>query len=789
MFLSYLKIAARHLWKNKLYTFINIAGLGIGLACALFILIWVQDELSYDRFHENLDTLFRLEQDQNYSGDIYHVNVTPHPVGPGIVDEFPEVVNACRMNYMGKLPIRFGDSHFQASARLVDPSFFQLFTFPLKQGDPAAVLDDPHSAVITEKLADTYFKDVSPIGQTIRVSNRLDFQITGVMADLPSHSSIQGEMFLPFELTRELGYYNESWGSNSIITFLQTVENPNTAELDQKITELINERKGGDSTTTYMLAPLERLHLHSHFGFGNDPGMVLYVYVFSLIGLFVLLIASINFMNLATARSVKRALEIGIRKVLGATREKLAFQFLGEALLTTAAALIFALLLLELLKSPFQMVTGKSISIGLLLNFRFISGLLVITLITGLSAGSFPSFYLSALQPIIVLKGGLGSGSGKILLRKILVIFQFTLSVFLIIGTIIVYQQLDFMRSKSMGYDHENLIYLTLYETENNEFDLLKKALITDTHVVGVTGSNHPPTNIGSNSGGSDWPGKDPEKHVLIGMNAVDHDFTDVMGIQILAGRGFHPSFGTDLSTDSTANFLVNEEVVKLIGHENVIGMQFDFVGVTGQIVGVMKNFHFKPVDTVIEPLAIYVDPPQLNFMEIRLASGDLSESLEAVSDIWKQLQPGLPFDPHFIDEELEGRYEAEQDLGILIAWFAAVALLIACLGLIGLATFSAQQRMREIGIRKVLGAGVPAIVTMLCTEFMWLILAANLIAWLPAYIVLNSWLQDYGYHINLGVFPFIMAIASSILITLLTVGVQAARTALLNPSTTLHYQ
>ncbi len=789
MFFSYLKTAARHLWKNKFYSFINVMGLTIGLICALFILYWVQDELSYDRFHENLDGLYRLEQDQNYSGDIYHVNVTPHPAGPGLAEELPEILMSCRLTGMGRVPFRYQDQIFEGRITLVDSTFFKMFSFPLLQGNPDQILKDPLTVVFTRTFAEKHFPDVNPVGQVVNVYNQLDMTVAGIVEDFPKNSSIQSEVLIPFYLLKDIGFYSDSWGNNSIITFCMTVPGVDIPALNKKITQVFKEKKDDDGSTKYMLAPLAGMHLHSHFGFGTDPGYIKYVIIFSIIGGFVLLIACINFMNLATARSVKRAREIGVRKVLGATRQKLAGQFMGEAFLTTLTALILAVVLVLVLRDGFQMLTGKEVDLSMVLKGQFLGGLILLVLITTFVSGAFPALYLSALRPVMVLKGGKGRMNTRANLRKTLVVFQFALSVFMTIGTVAVYQQIHYMQSKDLGYDKENLLYLSFGSDKADQFFELKQLLLQDSHVTGVTGTGHRPTMFGSNSGGADWPGKDPENTVLIGFNHVDLDFTDVMDIPIVAGRGFSAEYGTDIAGDSTCNFLVNEEVLKLIGREDVIGMDFDFIGYQGTIVGVMQNFHFKPVDTVIEPLAVMVRPSSMEYMVVRLAPGGLSESLAEVEKIWNRVRPEYPFSPRFIDEDLDTMYRSEKDLGILTGWFGGVALLVAGLGLFGLATFSAQQRTREMGIRKVLGASTGQLLRLMSREFFGLVVAANLLAWTPTYFLIRRWLTDYAYRIDITFIPFGLALAGSLLITFLTTTGLALKTTRTNPARILHYE
>ena len=787
MFKNYLKIAFRIIKRHKGYSFINIAGLAIGLACCLFILIWVLDELSYDKFHENAPYLYRVEENQYYSGRVYHVTVTPYPLAPALKQDFPEIIEATQYVGVWGLLIRYGEkAFFENGMSAVPPAFFRMFSFPFVKGDSRTALDDPFSMVISEEIAEKYFGEEDPIGKVFSVNNKYDMKVTGVMKDVPQNSYLQFDMVLPYALLEKLGAVSDSMGSNSIFTFVQLKKGASLQQVNEKIRGFIKKHVP-DSVTELELALYSRIHLHQYFGYGRDMGQIKYVYIFSLIALFVLLIACINFMNLSTARSANRAKEVGVRKVVGALRSHIIRQFFGESVIYAFIALAFAVILVGLLMSPFNNLSGKDLSLNILGNWQIILGFLWITLITGLVAGSYPALFLSSFQPVSVIKGSLKSGARSSLFRRILVVVQYALSIFLIIGTVIVYNQLHYMKNKDVGYDKEHLVFLPMRGQTGRSYTALKDALVRDSRILGVTGSMERPSRIGNNSGGADWDGKDPDQVVLIGFCSVDYDYIETVGIELTEGRGFSKEYGTD----QTEAFIVNEEVAKLIGKESVVGERFSFVGRDGKIIGVMKNFHYLSLRDKIEPLAIYMRPPDRGFSYtlVRIPSENISASLDFVRETWQKVFPDYPFEYRFLDYDFENYYRSEERMGDLLKYFSILAVFIACLGLFGLASFTAEQRTKEIGIRKVLGASAPQITLLLCREFFVLVLLANIISWPVAYYAMYKWLQGFAYRTNIGIFTFILSAALALIIALLTVSYQAIKAALANPVDSLRYE
>ena len=785
MIKNFIKIALRNIKKHKGYSFINIAGLAVGMACCLLITIWVLDELSFDRFHDKASNLYRVEENQDYSGREYHVNVTPYPLGPALKAEIPEIEEATRYVWAGGKLLRYKDmAFFENNIRAVDPSFLDMFAFPLVQGSKETALESPYSIVISEEMKKKYFGSDDPLDQTININNEYDFIVTGVLDTLPHNSILQFDFLIPYEFLKATKATNESYGSNSIQTFVRLQDNVTEAQTNEKISDFLKTH-GPQKATTLILMPFTRIHLHAYFGWERDPGAIQYVYIFSIIALFVLFIACINFMNLSTARSANRAKEVGLRKVVGAQKRHLIRQFYGESVVYALIALLFAVLIVSLLLSVFSRLAGKNLTWNVAGLGPLLLGLVILTIFTGFVAGSYPALFLSTFQPVKVLRGGLKSGAASSLFRRILVVVQFSLSILLIIGTTVVYKQLNYMKNKSLGWDKEQLLYVILRGDTGNSYEALKTELTKDARIVGVTASSHLPTDIGSNSGGADWDGRDPELNVLIGNSSIDFDYIETLKIEMAEGRSFSKEFPADMST----SFIVNEEVAKIMDKDSVVGERFNFMGRNGTIVGVMKNFHFQPVRSQIEPLALAIVPEYFQVMLIRLAAGDLSASIDYLKDTWNRIVPHYPLEFTFLDERVDRLYRTEERIGTLLKYFAVLAVFIACLGLFGLASFTAEQRTKEIGIRKILGASVSKITVMLCREFFVLVLLANAVAIPAAYFLMKNWLRGYAYRTELSGIVFLAAMALALAVALITVSFQSIRAALANPADSLRYE
>jgi len=799
---SYFKTSWRKMKRQKGYALINIASLAVGLAGALFIWLWVQDELSYDKFHAKAPALFRIEQDQTGGQGKFHVYVTQYPMGPAIQAAIPEIKSTVRQSGTGGLLIRNGDKVFvENRVRAVDPAFLKAFTFPLVRGDGENVLKNPGSILLTEEMAVKYFGAEDPVGKTLVVNNTHSLAVTGVLKKIPANSTIGFDMLVPFEFLPSLGVRIDAWGSNNIITWVELHDPAAAKAVGEKITQYMTEsffesvRDNPQALAEarkrrlpeYMLMPLTDLRLKAVFGFGRAIGTLQSVKSFSMIALLVLLIACINFMNLATARSAGRAKEVGLRKVSGALRGQIVTQFYGESILTTFLALLAALLAVTVLRPAFNTLAGKQIPFTALLSPAFLAGLLAAVVLTAVIAGSYPSLLLSSLQPVNVFRPGAKAGGRSPLLRRMLVTIQFGLSIALVIVMGVVYRQVDFMRTKSLGFDQERLVYIPLRGETQTSYPALKAELLRSPLVPAVTGTSQIPTFISANSWGASWEGKDPANRVLVGITDADFDYPETLGIEMAAGRPFQRAF----ATDAGGAFLINEETARLMGlkPQDAVGKPFNFQGVQGPIVGVMKNYHYAPVANPLEPMAVIIRPSAVQFAIIRLAAGDTPTALKQVGKAWRSVNPSYPFEYQFFDDDYAASYNQYEQMGKLLRWFSALAVVVACLGLFGLASFLAEQRRKEIGVRKVLGASEGQVIRLLTREFAKWVLLANLVAWPTAYFAARSWLRKFPYRTDIPLVLFILAGAAALAIAVLTVSGQAWKASRNNPAAALKYE
>ena len=785
MLRNYLKVAVRSLLRYRGYSAINIAGLAAGMACAVLILLWVRDELSYDRFHRDPDSLYQVQENQHYSAGVYHVNVTPYPAGPAFAAGIPEVLEMSRYSSTGGLLLRRGDKAFyEDDVRAVDPALLRMFTFPLARGDAETALDDPHSLVLTPSVARKYFGDMDPVGKVISVNNQHAFTVTGVLEEIPLNSSLRFAVLVPMEFHRERGQYSDNWGNNSIGTYIRLQEGASITAVEEKMTSMMREHNP-ESSTEFVLAPLIDKHLHSYFGFGPPRGDIQNVYLFGALAGFVLLIACINFMNLSTARSARRAREIGLRKVVGALRGQMARQFLGESVLVSGIALLGAVPLVQLLLPSFNELAGKEIALDPAAEWSILALLVGVALVTGLVAGSYPALFLSSFRPVAVLKGGLRAGAGSSLFRRALVVLQFSLSIGLIIGTGVVYQQLSFMRGRSLGYDREQVLHIRMRGEIPKSYEELKQELATHPSVLAVSAARQRLPNIGSNSSGGEWDGKDPEWDLVIGNTRVDYDFIAAMGIELTEGRTFSPQY----PTDATEAVLVNETLAGLMGFESAVGQRLHLWR-ESHVIGVMKDFHFRPVRDEIEPLALWLsDPQEMPWMVVKFAPQSAVAGIALLEETWERVVPDYPLEYEFMDHDFDWMYRNEERMAQVLRWAATVAVAIGCLGLFGLASFMAERRTREVGVRKVLGASLSGLVLLLTREFTQWVLVANLIAWPVAWYVMNRWLQGFAYRVDVGLGIPLLAGATALAIAWLTVSYQSAKAALANPVEALRHE
>jgi ABC-type antimicrobial peptide transport system permease subunit len=790
MLFNYIKIAFRNLFKYKAFSLINVAGLAIGMTCCFLILLWVLDELSFDRFHDNSLELYRavvkVINDNGITSTVYG----PTPLGPGLQGEFPEVVDFTRYLPAPQLSLRHGDSVFNEKIMWVDPGFFRMFSFPAIAGDLEKALDTPLSLVITRRIAKKYFgTDEEIVGRILKMNNQWDYEVKAVIEDVPPNSHLDFDILAPFTNLKYAGWQMENWVIPNTITYVQLQENASHKDFNEKIVKFIEDRMTSFTfSEDLFLQPLIEIHLNSDFaGDRSRLGNITHVYILSVIAIFILLIACINFMNLSTARAANRVKEIGIRKVVGARRTHLIAQFYGESIFLSVVALLIALALAILLLPSFNTLSGKALSLDLTGNWQVILGIGLITFFTGIIAGSYPAFFLSAFKPVRVLGGSSRSGAKSVILRKTLVVLQFALSVLLIISTAIVHGQLQFIKNKDLGYEKDNVLMIPRISGKklDKSHDTLKNELLKNPKVIGVTASSQNPTNSEAATIAFTWRGKNPDAQILLHANSVTIDYPSTMKMEIIEGRGY----SSEIASDRSGKVLLNEEAVKVMGFENPVGETINYFKYKTEVIGVVKNFHFQPVHKKIEPMLMGTWPIRGGYTIIKIHPDHMAETIGFVKKTWDMIYPTDPFDYHFLDEDYDRLYRAEERMGTLLNFFAALAIFVACLGLFGLASFTTEQRTKEIGIRKVLGASTAGIVLLLCTDFLKLVLIANIISWPIAYYFMNNWLQDFAYRININWLIFLVATILSLVIALITVSFKTTKASMANPVESLRYE
>ncbi len=784
-----LKFVLRILKRNPFILITNVIGLGVGLAASLLILMWVLDELGYDRFHEHADEIYLVAQDQYYTGDRYRVPVTPHPCGPEWKTRIPEIRNMSRWVRQPKSLLRLGEKVFyENSVVAADSTVFSIFSFPLVTGDARSVLNDPHSIVVSEKLARKYFGNENPVGKTLMLENRTPFTVSAVMRDIPENSTVRAEAIIPYSYLKEILPSVSNWGNNEIFTFIQLEKGTDLKAVGKKLTAIILEHNP-QTNAKFFPFPLVQMRLHSHWGFGEGKGGILNVIIFITIAIFVLLIACINFINLATAKSETRRKEIGIKKVAGANRRTMIVQFMMESMVVAMISLIVALVLVCLSLGIFNTISGKHFLLHDIFHLKFVAGFIVVGLVTGFLAGIYPALYLSSLKPVLVLKGETISGKRNGSLRKILVVVQFSLSIFIALGAVFMYLQLKFMQEKELGFDKENLVCIPMSGNIKKKYYPFRNELLKEAEIAGVTAASYNPTDIGSNSGGASWDGKDPKQNVLIGINGVDYGYLQTLKMKLVSGRDFSPGFRGDMAKDSTGNFLVNEEVAKLMGGGDVVGKRFDF-GVKGIIVGVMKNFHFEAASQPILPIAFNLtDTTYLGVILVRLAAGNLPASLKTLEKTWHRVIPDYPLDYTFVDRDYDLLYRSEMRMALLLKYFTIVAVIIACLGLYGLSAYSASRRAREIGVRKVMGASVFSVIYDLSKDFLVLVVIAIAIALPLGWYVVGKMLNEFAYRIDMSILVFFTTGLCALVVAMVTVSFQAYKASGVNPAESMKYE
>lgn len=782
MLSNYLKIALRNLRKNPLYTFLNIAGLAVGLTAGTLVLLWVADEFSYNRFHNNLSSIHLILQNQTQGGETYTFQSTPGPLAPALRAEMPEIEWVCRTDWNGQHLLNLGDKSTYERGMYAEPDFFKVFSFPVLSGDPMAALQDAGSVVITERTAKKFFGQEDPIGKILRHNNQRDLKVGAVVRDVPPNSTVRFDVLLPFRLFElENTEWMGSWGNNSIPTWVALHAGTDVAKLNQKLENFI-QAKEPDAAAHIFAYPLSEWRLRGKFENGKQSGgRIDVVIMLGIIGIFVLLIACINFMNLATARSERRAREVGVRKVVGAPRSLIIGQFLSEALLMTFLALVLSLLMTKLALPGFNRFFEKSLALDFS-NWQLWSTLLALGFITGLVSGSYPAFYLSSFQPVRVLKGLIRSGSNSGMLRKGLVTFQFVISIFLIISTMVIYQQIEHAQNRPLGYDAENLIQLPARGDMTEKFDVMKNDLVQLPGISSVSAGSHDLINFGSNTSGIEWPGKTAEQDFLVSVTEVSYDWTKTVGLKIVEGRDFSPEYGSD-----TLCCLLNQTAVRRMGlKEPVVGSTIRYDS-TITIIGVVEDFVYNDPFSSPMPMAVFLSKGSMNHFFIRFQNDEKwRQNLAQIEQTVKKHNPSYPFEFNFTKEAYQKNFDEMRSVGQLANMFGGLAIFISCLGLFGLSAFVAERRNKEIGIRKVLGATVANVWFALSKDFLKPVLLAFLLAAPLAGWAMQKLLDRFEYRIDLYWWIFAAAGLAAITVALATVSYQGVKAALLNPVTSL---
>ena len=803
MIKNYFKIAWRNLVKYKFISFINLFGLKVGLTCCLLITTYVLNELSYDRYNKNAENIYRVTRSFNNAAGVVSLKfgtISP-PFGYYFPTDFPEIKKMTRLLNAGTLPFKYKDKLIaESNVYFADENLFNVFTLKTLKGNPQTALKDPFSVMLTEDVAKKYFGNEDPMNKVIKVNNQFDLKVTGIYKGFPENSFMHPDILISFNTLKDSAVYGEknletNWANNSFFTFLVLPDHYDPNKMIARFPAFLDNRMAGQygatkpsKMTKLGLQKLTDIHLYSHTDSEAEPnGDISRVYIFSAIALFILLIACINYMNLSTARSSLRAKEIGIRKVIGARKKELIYQFLSESVLIAWSAILIAFILLYVTLPWLNQISGQQLSINILLKWQVLIPLFLTPFIVGVLSGLYPALFMSSFEPVKTLKGLFKAGGGNISFRKVLVVAQFTISIVLIITTIIVFQQLRYMQDTSLGYNKEHIITLPYYNSVNPQYDAFRNDLLQSPGIKDIARSSRIPTGRLLDMNGASTMVGNSMQPVTTDIKDVsaDYDFIPTYGIHIVAGRNFSRDYSMD-----TSNFILNESAVKAIGWkspQDAIGKDFKYGNTKGQVIGVMADFHFESLQHAIVPMVL-LNPPvtptnsSFNNLSIKLSDNNISGELASVEKIWKTYMPELPYQYTFLDENFNKMYQSEQRQETIFTVFACIAIFIACLGLFGLSAFEITQRIKEIGVRKVLGANVRSIVTLLSKDFLKLVLVATFIAFPIAWYAMSHWLQGFAYRIDIHWWVFLLSAILALIVALVTVSFQAIKAAIANP-------
>lgn len=786
MFKNLIKTAFRHIIKHLGYSILNILGLTLGITSALFLIIYVADEVSYDRYHEKADRIYRVSSKITEPDDQFTWTVAQIPFGPQVVHDYPEVQSFVRFINMPRALYKYEDKEFnEGNFFYVDSTLFDIFTYKVLKGEVKSALLEPKKIILTEKIANKYFGKTDPIGKTLTTGTET-YEVTGVIQDVPTNSHFRFDAVASRNnLPKQLG----SWGNFGVYTYLLFPENFDVKAFETKMQEMYGTYMkpifgAMNITVAYILEPITRIHLYSTKSGEPEPtGSITYVYIFGIVAIFLILIAAMNYMNLATARSTRRAREVGLRKVVGSRRGPLVLQFLSESMVFTLISLVLSLILIVILIPKFNLLAGKSFDLHVIYSPVVLLSLLSVILIVGICGGSYPAFFLSRFSPVTVLKGEITQGSAGSLLRKILVVIQFTISVIMIICTLVVFRQLNYLKTMDQGFDQKNVIGLQLNRAMVRKYPVLKQGLLENPNIRYVTSTN---TEVGGGSGKLIFNVETDQGMVQKGVNftVVDHDFVKTLGIEIVKGRDFQQ----DMPSDTLNSVIVNETFVKRMGWSEPIGKkieQGDGSALRARVIGVMKDYHQTGMYNEIESLLLAYRIND-NIIYIKLSGNDTQPTLNFIETKWKEIFPGEPFTYSYLTERFNRQFEADEKRGLIFTLFTILAILIACLGLFGLASYMVEQRTKEIGIRKVFGANEGTILKLISKDFLILVTIGIIIAVPVAYYFMNQWLQNYVYRTNIGIPLLLLSACLTILITFITISYKAYKAAVMNPANSL---
>jgi len=778
MIRNYFKTTLRNLWKNKGYSFLNIGGLAVGIACAGLILLWVEDELTFNHYFSNRDNLFKIKDRQTYDGQTFTFDATPGPLAQGMKSEIPGIKNTARSTWGDYLLFSLNDKVIYEQGNFVDAPFLSMFQLQFIKGNAKDAFTQLHSLVISETMAEKFFGTTDVVGKSLKVDNKRDYIVSGIFKDLPENVSFRFHWLAPFKIFEDQNTWLTQWGSNGVITYVETQPNADMKAINNKLYNYVESKEKG-VIAKMSIYPMSRWRMYDSFENGKEvAGRIKYVNLFSLIAWIILIIACINFMNLSTARSEQRAREVGVRKVMGAGRGKLIGQFIGESLFLSFISAIFAIVLIYLSLTAFNGIVEKQLAVNIF-QPSHLAALIIIAVFCGLIAGSYPAFYLSSFNPVNILKGiKLKNSSSAGYIRKGLVVLQFSISVILIISTVLIYQQILHIKSRDLGYDKQDLIYTSLQGKMKKHFNAIKNDLQATGFVQNASLSNSRVLQLGSNTADFQWEGKDPNKQVLITIEGVSPEYISTMGMKLKRGRDFY----SDIKSDSN-NIIINEAMAKIMNKKDIVGSMLNWNGTNITIVGVVNDFIYNDMYSTPAPLILYADTSNNSCLTMRFKPGiDLTAALPAVEKVIKSYNPGYPFESTFVDAEFDKIFKTETLIGKLAGIFSILAIFISCLGLFGLAAYTAERRTKEIGVRKVLGASTQGLAALLSKDFLLLVAISCLIAFPLAWWAMKNWLQSFSYRIDIHWTVFLLSGILALLIAVLTVSFQAIKAAIANP-------